>query len=150
MIVALALLSIFLIARNCRLSPKINRLEGQIASQQKLIDYGEKTLRENERALKLERRNHDERVAELNGMVDSSNTVIARLTEKDKTKAERIEELEELVSQSPTAEEKIEYLTTLSAEWKERFTLCTQAVGEKDKIIFSLQEKYEAESLLRH
>lgn len=134
--------------RNCRLSPKINRLEGVIASQGKLIDEGDKTLKQAEKALNKEIKAHAKREAELNGLIDSSNTVIERLTASGLEKARRIRELEDSFPEPPTAEEEIEHWRALTIEWKGRFTLCTETVGEKDKIIFALREKYEALSLL--
>ena len=138
LVVILVLLAIFLTVRNCRLSPNINRLEGRIALQDEVIEKGDNVLREAGRALREAEKTHDKRLAELNGLVDSSNTVIARLMEEDKSKEKRIEELEEELPKLSTAEEKIEYWKTWGTEWKERFTLCIQVTDEKDKIIFSL------------
>jgi len=148
-VIALAILAIFLIAKSCKLSPKINKLQGEIALRDTLIEEGDKALSEVGRALEQASKSHEKRLAELNGLIDSSNTVIARLEEEGHHKTERIEELEETFPQLSTAEEKIEYWKTWGTEWKEQFQLCSQVVVEKDKIIFSLTEKYEAEQTIR-
>lgn len=148
LIIALVLLAIFLTVRNCRLSPNINRLEGRIALQGEVIKEGDSVLREAGRVLREAEKGHDKAITILNGKINSSNTVIARLMEEDKSKEKRIEELEEELPKLSTAEEKIEYWETWGTVWKERFTLCTQVGSEKDKIIFSLSQKYEVESQL--
>ena len=148
-IVALAILTIFLMARSCKLSPKVNRLQGEIALRDELIAKGSEALKASDKSLRDAEKAHSKKIGELNGMIDSSNTVIARLGESDKAKAKRIRDLEATLPNLNTVEEQIAYYTTWGQEWKDRFSLCQQTVGEKDKIIFSLTQKYEAEFQLR-
>ena len=143
-IVALAILTIFLMARSCKLSPKVNRLQGEIALRDELIAKGSEDLKASDKSLRDAEKAHSKKIGELNGNIDSANTVIARLGESDKAKAKRIRDLEAVVVIPELPIEAQE----LIQEWKDRFSLCQQTVGEKDKIIFSLTAKYEAESKL--
>ena len=144
-IVALAILTIFLMARSCKLSPKVNRLQGEIALRDELIAKGSEALKASDKSLRDAEKAHSKKIGELNGNIDSANTVIARLGESDKAKAKRIRDLEAVVVIPELPIEAQE----LIQEWKDRFSLCQQTVGEKDKIIFSLTQKYEAEFQLR-
>ncbi len=131
--------------RNCRPLPQIGELKGEIALRDTLIEGGRQDLETAGRQLALERKAHDRLMGELNGMIDSSNTVIALLTEEDAVKARRIGELEALHPESPTEEEIIDNWQERTELWKNRFSLCQGVIVEKDVIIFSLQEKYAAE-----
>jgi len=143
-IVALAILTIFLMARSCKLSPKVNRLQGEIALRDELIAKGSEALKASDKSLRDAEKAHSKKIGELNGNIDSANTVIARLGESDKAKAKRIRDLEAVVVIPELPIEAQE----LIQEWKDRFSLCQQTVGEKDKIIFSLNQKYEAGELI--
>ena len=147
-IVALAILTIFLMARSCKLSPKVNRLQGEIALRDELIAKGSEDLKASDKSLRDAEKAHSKKIGELNGNIDSANTVIERLGESDKAKAKRIRDLEATLPNLNTVEEQIAYYTTWGQEWKDRFSLCQQTIGEKDKIIFSLNQKYEAGELI--
>lgn len=147
--VAMLVVIIALTTRNCKSLPEIGELRGEIALRDTLIEGGRQDLKTADRQLALERKAHDRLMGELNGMIDSSNTVIARLMEEDAVSERRIGELEALHPESPTEEEIIDNWQERTELWKNRFSLCQAVIVEKDTIIFSLSQKYEAESQLR-
>ena len=147
-IVGLVILAMFLTLRNCKLTPEIGRQQGVIEAGNETIREQDATIKTKDKAYRDAEKAHEKRLAELNGLIDSSNTVIARLEEEDNKSNVRIEELEELISQPSTSEEKIENMEKLTLELKNRFSICQQTITEKDAVIFSLSEKYESVLLL--
>ena len=148
-VIALVILAMFLIAKNCKLYTKQGKLKGEIALRDDLIKEGGKHLEASDKALRGAEKAHSKQITALNGHIDSANTVIARLEDDDARKAERIRELEEELPKPSTAAEEIEYWKTWGEEWKGRFSLCSQVVGQKDEIVFSLRARVSAESQLR-
>lgn len=142
LIFALVALALFF-ARSCTVSnQKVNSLKEKLKVEKAAIE-----MMERDYAKTLARRN--ELITELNGMIDSSMTVIADLETEDKEKEGRLAELEEELTSLPMAEEKVANLTEQVEIWKQRFSLAQKQLIEKNQIIFSLNQKYEIEHELR-
>jgi len=133
-----------IIFRSCQCDPgeEIGRLQGEVEARDEQLEIKEAGLKE------LEQR-HEEKIAELNGEVDSAYTVIETLRAEDHNKSETIVRLESEFDKLSDKDPQIKNLKAQVEEWKGRFSLAQDKLSEKDKIIFSLQEKYEAELELR-
>ncbi len=90
-----------------------------------------------------------EKIAELNGMVDSSNTVIAHKEEEIATQDDKLGELREAQKILINDRDIIENLKQQIFLLDKKFTLARSELREKDKVIFALNEKYEYEHTLR-
>lgn len=121
---------------------KIGRLKG-------IIEERDIELSENSKAYEAGKKLHEEKIDELNANIDSANTVIAKLEEKDVDKSDKIKELEANYKTIETEAGKICNLEEQVEIWKARFSICQEKIVEKDKIIFSLQDKYNNEINLR-
>lgn len=142
-LIAVMSLVLALIVISTQTKKKSLILKGEILRQDELLKKQDKKITEGERLLGESRKVYDEEIALRNGEIDSANAVIVVLEGKDVESAERIEELESIIPfLPPEGQELIE-------EWKSRFSLCQNIIGEKDKLIFSLSQKYEAEFSLR-
>lgn len=132
------------IFRSCSadLGSEIGRLKGEIEARDEQLEMKEQGLAE----IKADR---DRIEAEMNGAIDSANTHIANLEMEDSKKSETISRLESEYSQLYDKELQIKNLQVQVDMWKGRFSLAQDKLSEKDKIIFSLQEKYEVELELR-
>ena len=120
-----------------KLEAEGNVLKGKWEQQVK--DYEENDMKRSKLI-----REHEAKIDELNGMVDSSNTVISNLATEDKRKLSRTRTLEEAADSLDDTEyvARIANLEKQVSVWKDRFNLCQQGIAEKDKIIFALNEKY--------
>jgi len=85
------------------------------------------------------------KIDELNGHIDSANTVIATLQAHQEQANGTIGSLNDKLAQAQTDAEKVPILTALVQEWIGKFNLAQATIAEKDKIIFSLTEKYQAQ-----
>lgn len=84
----------------------------------------------------------DTQIAELRSQIDSKTRTIDTL-------GHTIGELETSLTNDLSDKEKIRNLEAQVSVWKQRFTLLEDVVEDKDRIIFSLTEKYKsANSLL--
>jgi chromosome segregation ATPase len=81
----------------------------------------------------------------LNGAIDSANTVIATLQTHQEEANETIGNLNNKLALAKTDAEKVPILTALVEEWSVKFYLAQDQLKEKDKVIFSLTEKYNAQ-----
>lgn len=144
-IILFIVLFLFFQIRGCReakLNYEIGRLEAK-------VEAGEAALLVKDKFMEKAQKEHDEKIAELNGMIDSAQTVIMNLEGKDKELAGALQGLE---TAELTLIEKGELIVNLRSQisiWRERFDLSQKTIAEKDKIIFSLTEKYESEHRLR-
>jgi len=92
-----------------------------------------------------EKRGEIERMeAEKNGAIDSSNTIIEK-------KQEKIEDLDKKIARIQKERDGLKSWEEIAGNekrekdaWIEKFTLAQAQIEEKDKIIFSLNEKYDA------
>lgn len=128
----------YVVCDRTKLEHKISYLAGQIAEQKKITLAGETVSAKviKEQLAKID---------ELNGAIDSANTVIVDL-EKGQTKAgNTIVKLNDTLAQAKTDAEKVPILESLVKEWSNKFSLAQNQLAEKDKIIFSLTEKYESQ-----
>lgn len=87
----------------------------------------------------------EKKIDELNGNIDSSNSIIAGLNEADDKKARRIAELQDALDETKPLPEQITNLKEQVFEWKGRFQIAQGVIAEKDTIIFNLTAKYEAQ-----
>ena len=86
---------------------------------------------------------YEKKIAELNGNIDSSNTIIAGIGEKDEALADRTKRLEAARREITNKDALISNLEQQVETWRARFSLAQDTIAEKDKIIFSLTDKYE-------
>ncbi len=94
---------------------------------------------------------YETKIGELQGMIDSSATIIADLEFKkataDKTidrLSEREEELRATELTLKSAKELIDNLTNSRDQWIEKFNLAERQLAETESIVFAVSEKYEA------
>ena len=85
------------------------------------------------------------KIDELNGAIDSANTHLATLEQSQINAGNTIVKLNESLTTAKTDAEKVPILTALVQEWIGKFNLAQATIAEKDKIIFSLTEKYQAQ-----
>lgn len=142
LLIALVILLIYNF-RSCNINDaEIARLEAVVVSR-------DAQLAEKDKAYEDDKKAHEDKIAKLDGAIDSANTVIARLEEEQVAKDEKIEELEKEDEQLEDYEPKYYNMKKQRDEWMAKFNLSENKSVEKDKIIFSINEKYEAEKKLR-
>lgn len=110
-----------------------------------------------ELALKQKEANYEElvetsekKISELNGEIDSANTVLVRLTNENLGLEEKRQALEDSLAGGGSDYEKQSKVKDriISTYRTEVFNLKSE-IAEKDKIIFALSGKYESEHALR-
>ena len=87
---------------------------------------------------------YEQRIAELQGNIDSSNTFISNLEQESSGLEAKIKSLERAQINTKDKDELIQNLQSQVHLWTERFSLAQAEIAEKDKIIFSLTEQYES------
>ncbi len=137
---------IILLVYNLR-SCNIN--DAEIARLEAVVESKDVQLAEKDKAYEADKKAHEEKINELNGAVDSANTVIAKIEEEQIVKDDRIAELMKEDEQLEDYEPKYYKMKDQRDEWIAKFNLSEDNLAEKDKVIFSLNEKYEAEKKLR-
>lgn len=142
LLVALVILLIYNF-RSCNVN------DAEIARLEAIVESKDVQLEEKSKAYEADKKAHEEKINELNGAIDSANTVIAKLEEKDVDKSKEIKELEDGYKNLEKDAEKIYNLQEQIDNWKIRFSIAQDKIAEKDKIIFSLQKKYNNELNLR-
>jgi len=94
-------------------------------------------------------REHAYQVGELRKEIAALQETIQEREKDVKAKEKRIAELDKrltvLETQEPTeaVQEQAEGVQEQLEIWKQKFSLCSQIVGDKDSIIFSLTQQYE-------
>lgn len=98
------------------------------------------------------RKESDERIealeklkSEMDGMIDSYNTVIANKDEEIAKRDTRLVNLNEQLKNASSDTERVVILTEQVHLLTEKFHLAQEQLGEKDKIIFSLDQKYQTQ-----
>jgi len=136
---------LFLVVRDCNDSPdaEIDRLKGEVAEKDKQIERRDAQLKIKNEALEEIKEDYEEKISELNGAIDSANTIIENVTVESDA---RLEDLEKKDSELTDYKDKYENMTAQRDEWKNKFTL---VVREKDSVIASAQKKFEEERDLR-
>lgn len=86
---------------------------------------------------------YEEKIALINGEIDSANTVIANLEAQDEARRHRIDTLEAEYASLQECEPRLVNMTSQRDEWRSRFSLCEDIVVQKDRILFSLGVKYD-------
>ena len=87
---------------------------------------------------------YEQRIAELQGNIDSSNTFISNLEQESSGLEAKIKSLERAQINTKDKDELIQNLQSQVHLWTERFSLAQAEIAEKDKIIFSIKEQYES------
>jgi len=123
--------------------------DAEIARLETVVESRDAQLEEKDKAYEANKKAHEEKINELNGTIDSANTVIAKIEEEQVVKDERIAELIKEDEELEDYKLKYENMTTQRDDWIAKFNLSEDNLVEKDKIIFSINEKYEAEKKLR-
>jgi len=133
-----------IIFRSCQYDPgaEIGRLKGEIEARDEQIKMKEQGLAE----IKADR---DRIEAEMNGAIDSANSVIANLEAKDEEQKNKIDGLKEEYMLLQEQAQRLDNLKEQVSAWKQRFDLAQKKLTEKDEIIFSLTQKYNKELELR-
>ena len=91
-------------------------------------------------------------IESLEGNISDKDKAIQRFKEEVKVieskvteKSRKIGELEDAYSDLQNDTERVDNLIQQVAQWKEKFLLSETIIASKDKIIFSLTEKYESQ-----
>ena len=132
------------INRSCRLKEKASFWSGHYEAQ---IEVNKDLAKENREGKKT----YENRINELNGMIDSANTVNAELEMRMATADRRTETLAETEVELrareldlDTARELIANLTASRNEWIKKLNLSQEQLDVAEDINFALSEKYEA------
>ena len=130
--------------QSCRVNSRIAEIEAnlRVAKADAEMGWGEYN--------KLKKTSEAE-IARLSELVESSELVITDLhgdlSERDKN----IAHLEEALASIPNVDtidnltKRVDLLTGLVDEWKEKFTLAEAIISQKDTQIFALSQKYDIE-----
>jgi len=95
----------------------------------------------------------DIEIARLSSIVESSELVITDLTGDLSERDKNIAHLEEALASIPNVDtidnltKRVDLLTGLVDEWKEKFTLAEAIISQKDTQIFALSAKYDLEHI---
>lgn len=124
--------------KSCGLYDKYSVLKGQYdALSQEYDDYKEGALANIEELRNIIAQ-RDEEIRIINSHIEIKEGEIADLHS-------RTDELEEAYSEAMQDVAKIDNLTKQVSLWKQKFSLAETIIADKDAIIFSLNEKYEAQ-----
>jgi len=137
-VVALSLAIVFLLMDKCGSDRKADELKGEY---KKAIEIVEVEKRIKEETIKKQNKiieKQDLLIAESRKEVEIKNTHISRL-------GNTVAELEDEFGNLTDKDEKIANLVSQISIWKQKFTLTQSIIADKDKIIFSLNEKYESQ-----
>ena len=124
------------------LKSSISYYIGKLDEQKKISD---EKIKASEKVIQEK----DELIAQLNGNIDSSNTQVENLVVNIANSGDKIRDLEKRLQGLKDKDEIIRNQSLQIEEWKVRFSLVQREVDEKDKIIFSLNEKYKASVVIR-
>ena len=135
---ALVILLIVLGYKSCGLYDRYSELKGRYDALAEEYDtYKDGALKRiddlNETIEQL-----DETIAGINRDIDLKNDQLTDLHA-------RTDELESTYTKLTDLSEKVDNLETQVSTWKQKFTLAQSIIADKDAIIFSLNEKYEAQ-----
>jgi chromosome segregation ATPase len=137
-VVAVVIWAIIGTQRACRIYDENSILKGQ-------YDAMKKAAEENKAAA-------DQKIAELQKTIADKNKEIGEAQEiinnKNKDISKNHAKIVELEKEREGLKDKDATIVNLDKQvyyWKDQFSLCQQVIAEKDKIIFSLTEKYDAQ-----
>ncbi len=134
----LVLCFFYVICSNGKLINKINYYRGAYEEQKKITIASEQVT---ETVIKEQKK----KIAELNGAIDSANAVIARLQQGQDDADETISDLNGRLALAKTDTDRVPILTAMVEGWRTKYNNAVLVIAEKDKIIFSLTEKYESQ-----
>lgn len=118
----------------CGRSEKYKKLE----QENKILKKIQKSSQEKIKNQSEEIQKTTERIRELESHVAEKNEAL-------KNKGIRIEELEKSYDENAPQEKQITNLREQVQAWKEKFHIAENIIADKDRIIFSLTQKYEAQ-----
>jgi septal ring factor EnvC (AmiA/AmiB activator) len=137
-IVAIVLALFIFLQRGCNVYDRYSELkglyEGNKAEAEKEKQEAQKVIQE----LKKE-------IGEKDKLIALAEDNVIELKKRDEYKTQDLEKLESEVVNLKDNGRIIENLIGQVAIWKQRFSLAQNQLAEKDKIIFSLTEKYDAQ-----
>lgn len=140
-VVTLSLAIVFLLMDKCGSSRKADELKGQYEEASRIAEV-EKRIKEE--IIKEQREiieKQDSLIAKANKKVEIKNNLISSL-------GNEVADLEDEFSNLTDKDEKIANLVSQVSIWKEKFTLSQSIIKDKDDVIFSLNEKYEAQVII--
>ena len=134
-----AILAVVFLMRSCNLYDEVSVLKGKHEALQ--TAYADLDLKS-----KATIEAHKADIAARDGVIDEAGRTIIDAEGKIRDKDERILNLEEAFTQlGENKDAKIINLQAQVSIWKEKFTLAEAIIAGKDKIIFSLTAKYDAQ-----
>jgi len=122
----------------CRITDEFSRLKGEYKILKKQFEQSKKEGRERIGGLEREIRQKD-------GEIEKYQAGIA---EREKNLTEGKKKIASLEKERENLKDKDEIIANLETQvrqWAEQFSTCQDIIAEKDKIIFSLTGKYEAQ-----
>lgn len=138
-VLALALLAtLIFLFRGCDLYDKYSELKGQ-------YDAYKQDVNEKEQKAKKTISEQETKIEKLQESTDKLIVELDTIEKKTVVKDSEIGSLEEELKGLKGKDEIIVNLKSQVVVWKEKFSLAQQTIERKDKIIFNLSEKYDAQ-----
>jgi len=126
------------LSRACRLTTKIGHLEGQIEEISAISETdrkaAEKTIAEQTKI-----------IGDMTKKIEVANTEVFKKNEQIKSVNMTLEELDKQYKTLTDCPLQRDNLTKQVTAWKDKFSLAKGIIEDKDGIIFSLTDKYEAQ-----
>ena len=140
-VVVLCLAIVFLVMDKCGSSSKLDELKGEYKEANEIA--------------KVEKMIKEEIIKKQNEIIEKQDSLIAEASKKAEIKNSHISRLgstiTDLEDEFDTLEQqdaKIGNLMQQVEAWKEKFSLAQGIIADKDEIIFSLNEKYNAQLII--
>jgi len=129
---------VFLVMDKCGDDARLQKLRGEYETHKNItkiiVQEAGRVIQEQDKKIG----ELDERIDFLNGIIEVKDEDLAELDDK-------VTDLEDEFETLKDKDEKIENLTKQVSVWKEKFGISQSIIKDKDKIIFSLSKKYEAQ-----
>lgn len=125
-------------------------MERENSRLKKRYDNARKEIEASYKSYQILSENSAKKIKEFDTKITIAETEIASLSLSLEEKDKNIEELEKDYPKLTDKDEKIANLQAQIREWKAKFSLAQATIKEKDKIIFSLTEKYEQQAMLTY
>lgn len=137
-VIILCVAIIFLFLDKCGSSSRLDRLKGQ-------YENALETARAEKEIKEAIIENKEREIESLNGEITSLNEEIEEKEADNAELDEDVRELEQMFDKLDDKDAKIANLTEQVGVWKDKFSLAESIIADKDEIIFSLSEKFEAQ-----
>ncbi|MBW2037164.1 MAG: hypothetical protein JRI41_06765 [Deltaproteobacteria bacterium] len=128
----------FAIQRSCTLHSKYSELKGQYEALAKEHETYKRVTEEEAAHLRKRIEDQDKIIVAANKEIAKKHERIARLDEE-------LAGLEEKADKTQNLAKKVTLLERQINIWKQKFSLAQGVIADKDKIIFSLTEKYQTQ-----